>query len=56
MFAAFQVGSAFGPPVMGAYYDAVGHYVGALWVLVVIVGIGTLLITLLGPYPDEVCP
>lgn len=56
MFAAFQLGSAFGPPAMGAYYDAVGHYVGALWVLLAIVGIGTLLITLLGPYPDEVCP
>jgi MFS family permease len=53
MFAAFQVGSAFGPPVMGAYYDAVGNYVGALWALVGVVGIGTFLITLLGPYPDK---
>jgi predicted MFS family arabinose efflux permease len=53
MFAAFQVGSAFGPPVMGAYYDAVGNYAGALWALVGVVGIGTFLITLLGPYPDK---
>jgi MFS family permease len=53
MFAAFQVGSAFGPPVMGAYYDAAGDYVAALWALVGVVGIGTFLIAMLGPYPDE---
>lgn len=52
MFAAFQVGSAFGPPIMGAWHDAMGDYVGALWGLVGVVGIGTFLITLLGPYPD----
>jgi MFS family permease len=53
MFAAFQVGSAFGPPILGAYHDFAGDYVGALWALVVVSGVGTVLIALLGPYPDQ---
>lgn len=52
MFEAFQVGSAFGPPIMGAYFDKAGNYVGALWMLTGVVLLGTLLITLLGTYPD----
>ncbi len=52
MFAAFQVGSAFGPPIMGAWYDRAGNYVGVLWVLTGVVLLGTILITLLGRYPD----
>jgi len=52
MFAAFQVGSAFGPPIMGAWFDQVGNYIGALWMLTGVVLLGTLLITLLGKYPD----
>jgi MFS family permease len=52
MFAAFQVGSAFGPPIMGAYFDQAGNYVGALWMLTGVVLLGTFLITLLGKYPD----
>ena len=52
MFAAFQVGSAFGPPIMGAWYDRAGTYVGVLWVLTGVVLLGTILITLLGRYPD----
>jgi MFS family permease len=52
MFAAFQVGSAFGPPIMGAWFDRVGNYIGALWMLTGVVLLGTLLITLLGKYPD----
>jgi MFS family permease len=52
MFAAFQVGSAFGPPIMGAWYDRAGNYVGVLWVLAGVVLLGTILITLLGRYPD----
>ncbi len=51
MFAAFQFGSAFGAPLMGFYYDSVGNYIGALWFIAVIVLIGTILITTLGPYP-----
>jgi len=52
MFAAFQVGSAFGPPIMGAWFDRVGNYFGALWMLTGVVLLGTILITLLGRYPD----
>lgn len=52
MFAAFQLGSAFGSPFLGIYFDAVGNYIGALWIIVAIVLVGTVLIALLGPYPD----
>lgn len=52
MFAAFQVGSAFGPPIMGAWFDHAGNYIGALWVLSGVALAGTILITLLGKYPD----
>ncbi len=52
MFAAFQLGSAFGTPLMGAYFDAVGNYRGALWLLAGVVLLGTILIAMLGPYPD----
>jgi len=51
MFAAFQVGSAFGPPIMGAWFDQAGNYVGVLWLLTGVVLLGTILITLLGRYP-----
>ena len=52
MFAAFQLGSAFGAPLMGFYYDSVGNYIGALWFIAIIVLIGTILIATLGSYPD----
>ncbi len=52
MFAAFQLGSAFGTPLMGAYFDAVGNYRGALWLVAGLVLVGTALIAMLGPYPD----
>ncbi len=51
MFAAFQLGSAFGAPLMGYYYDSVGNYIGALWFIAIIVLIGTILIATLEPYP-----
>ena len=53
MFAAFQLGSMIGAPLMGLYYDRAGNYIGALWVVAGIVVIGTILIALLGPYPDR---
>ena len=49
MFAAFQLGSMIGAPLMGLYYDRAGNYIGALWVVAGIVVIGTILIALLGP-------
>jgi len=52
MFAAFQVGSAFGPPLMGYYYDRAGNYIGALWAVSGVVLVGALLIVLLRGYPD----
>lgn len=51
MFAAFQLGSAFGAPAMGLYYDRFGNYVGALWGLTGVVFLGAVLISRLGPYP-----
>jgi len=51
MFAAFQLGSAFGAPLMGLYYDHAGDYIGALWLVAAIVLAGTILIAMLGPYP-----
>ena len=51
MFAAFQLGSMVGSPLMGLYYDRAGDYIGALWIVGVIVLVGTVLIVLLGPYP-----
>ncbi len=53
MFAAFQLGSMVGAPLMGLYYDQAGDYIGALWVVAGIVVIGTILIALLGPYPER---
>jgi predicted MFS family arabinose efflux permease len=52
MFAAFQLGSAGGAYAMGAYYDKAGNYIGALWAIAGLVALGTLLIALLGKYPD----
>jgi MFS family permease len=52
MFAAFQLGSAFGAPLMGVYYDNAGNYIGALWFIAIIVLIGTTLIATLEPYPN----
>ncbi len=52
VFAAFQVGSGVGAYAMGVYYDHAGDYVGALWVVTGLVVISTVLIALLGPYPD----
>ena len=53
MFAAFQLGSMAGSPLMGLYHDRAGDYIGALWVVAGIVLVGTILIVLLGPYPDK---
>ena len=53
MFAAFQLGSMVGSPLMGLYHDRAGDYIGALWVVAAIVVVGTILIVLLGPYPDK---
>jgi MFS family permease len=53
MFAAFQLGSGIGAYAMGAYYDAVGDYIGALWVMTGLVVISTALIAVLGPYPGQ---
>ena len=53
MFAAFQLGSMAGSPLMGLYHDRAGDYIGALWVVAAIVLVGTVLIVLLGPYPDK---
>jgi len=52
MFAAFQLGSAFGAPFMGLYYDRAGDYSGALWFAAALVAVGAVLIACLGPYPD----
>lgn len=52
VFSAFQLGSALGPLAMGIFYDETGNYIGALWVLTVIVTVGTILIAILGRYPN----
>ena len=52
MFSAFQLGSAAGAYAMGRYYDSAGTYIGALWFVACLVALGTLLIVLLGRYPD----
>lgn len=51
MFAAFQLGSAFGAPALAAYYDRHGHYTGALYILAGIVALGTALMLMLRAYP-----
>jgi len=53
MFSAFQLGSAFGAPLLGAYYDKMGDYIGALWLVAAVVFIGTILIIGLSPYPQR---
>ena len=40
MFAAFQLGSMIGAPLMGLYYDRAGNYIGALWTVAGIVVVG----------------
>jgi MFS family permease len=52
MFAGFQLGSAISAPMMGYYHDAVGDYIGALWLVAGLVILGAVLIALLRPYPD----
>lgn len=52
IFGAFQLGSAFGPLTLGIYYDYAGNYIGALWVLTVLVAVGTIFIAILGQYPN----
>ncbi|MFB3079851.1 MAG: MFS transporter [Lysobacterales bacterium] len=52
MFGAFQLGSAISAPAMGYYYDTVGNYVGALWVVAALVLLGALLIAMLSDYPE----
>ena len=52
MFSAFQLGSMAGAPLMGFYRDLTGNYLGALWATAGIVLVGTVLIALLGPYPE----
>jgi MFS family permease len=52
MFAAFQLGSAFGAPAFGLYYDHAGNYIGALWGIAGVIFVGIVLILRLGPYPD----
>lgn len=52
MFAAFQLGSAIGPPALGRYYVLAGDYVNALWALVALALIAAALVASLGNYPD----
>lgn len=52
VFSAFQFGAAFGPLTLGYYYDWAGNYLGALWVMAVMVTLGTVLIGMLGKYPE----
>jgi predicted MFS family arabinose efflux permease len=49
MFAAFQIGAVFGAPLMGFYHDQSGDYIGALWMLAVLVTLGAIIIALLKP-------
>ena len=51
MFAAFQLGSAVGPPAMGRYYVVAGDYVNALWVLAALGLAAAVLVASLGRYP-----
>ena len=51
MFAAFQLGSAIAAPMMGYYHDAVGDYIGVLWVVAGLVLVGAVLIAMLPAYP-----
>ena len=52
MFSAFMLGGAIGPAALGLYYDRVGSYDGGLYVLPAMALIATLLVLLLGPFPD----
>ena len=38
---------------MGYYYDSVGDYVGALWLVAGLAFLAAILIALLRDYPDE---
>ncbi|MFQ5659433.1 MAG: MFS transporter [Gammaproteobacteria bacterium] len=52
IFSAFQLGGAIGAPVLGIYQDKAGDYIGALWVLVAVGLVSTILIALLREYPQ----
>jgi len=53
MFGAFQLGSAVSAPAMGYYFDQVGDYTGALWVVVGLVLVGAVLVAKMSPYPEK---
>ncbi len=53
MFAAFQLGSMIGAPLLGLYHDSAGDYIGALWMMAGAVAVGIALIAALGPYPGQ---
>jgi MFS family permease len=53
MFAAFQLGSAFGAPALAAYYDRYGNYDNALYAIAGLVAVGTILMLFLNPYPQS---
>jgi MFS family permease len=52
MFAGFQLGSAISAPLMGFYYDNIGDYVGALWLVAALALLSAVLVAMLGPYPE----
>ena len=53
MFAAFQLGSSIGAPLLGSYFDAHGNYIEALQIVAAIVFVAIILILNLGPYPTN---
>ena len=52
MFAAFQLGSSFGPPALGKYFMLNGNYQGALWVVAALAFVAAVLVAVLRAYPD----
>ena len=52
MLSAFQLGGAIGAPLMGAYFDRAGNYIGMLWFLAVFGVMSTILIASLKKYPN----
>lgn len=52
LFAAFEIGAAIGPVLMGYCFDITGEYTLVLWIMAGLAVVSCILTAMLGPYPS----